>query len=164
MNWEHFYNCIIYNKKTQGKTYRGYTSKNLQWWNKHLNSFSLQDGPNTLRRTLRRFIERPLQPERERRDGGRSSLWYLHIGGRKCSAVRHLLSVVRLGPQSHAGARARGGTRVEQSESPGGDQGHGRDPGELHERQQIRTNERTLRMVSYLYGPPRTNPSLRVVS
>ena len=51
--------------------------------------------------TLRRFIERSPQPERERRAGGRSSRGYLHVEGRKCSAVRHLLLVVRLGPQSH---------------------------------------------------------------
>ena len=57
---------------------------------------------HTLRRTLRRFIERSPPPERERRAGGHSSRGYLHVEGRECSAVRHLLLVVRLGPQSHA--------------------------------------------------------------
>ena len=52
--------------------------------------------------TLRRFLERSPQPERERRAGGRSSRGYLHVEGRECSVVRHLLLVVRLGPQSHA--------------------------------------------------------------
>ena len=69
---------------------------------KHFNSFYLQDGPTHIRRTLRRFIERSPQPERERRAGGRSSRGYLHVEGRECSAVRNLLLVVRLGPQSHA--------------------------------------------------------------
>ena len=44
---------------------------------------------------------------------------------------------------------------MEQSETPGGDQGRGRDPRRRHERQQIRANERTHRMASSLYGPPR---------
>jgi len=69
---------------------------------KHLNSFYLQDGPTHIRRTLRRFIERSSQPERERRAGGRSSCGYLHVEGRVCSAVRHLPIVVQLGPRSHA--------------------------------------------------------------
>ena len=51
---------------------------------------------------LRRFIERSPQPERERRAGGRSSRGYLHVEGRECSTMRHLLLVVWLGPQSHA--------------------------------------------------------------
>ena len=38
----------------------------------------------------------------ERRAGGRSSLGYLHVGGKGCSAVRHLPIVVQLGPRSHA--------------------------------------------------------------
>ena len=58
-------------------------------------------------------------------------------------------------PSHTRGARARGGTRVEQSESPGGDQGRGRDPRRRHECQQIRANERTLRMASSHYEPPR---------
>ena len=38
----------------------------------------------------------------ERRAGGRSSLGYLNVGRRGCSAVRHLPIVVQLGPRSHA--------------------------------------------------------------
>ena len=57
---------------------------------------------HTLRRTLRRYIERSPQPERKRRAGGHSSRGYLHIEGRECATVRHLLLVVWLGPQSHA--------------------------------------------------------------
>ena len=46
--------------------------------------------------------------------------------------MRHLPQVVGLVPVARVGLVAHGGSRVEQSEPPGGDQGRGRDPPRLH--------------------------------
>ena len=84
-----------------------------------------------MKRKPRVFIG-PSQPWRETSWGSEFG-GYLIVGGKACSIVQHLPKVVSLVPVARVGLVARGGSRVEESEPPGGDQGRGRDPPRLHE-------------------------------
>ena len=115
----------------------GYASRqNLQGF-KHLHSFYLQDGSNTLRHTHTDILLKIPAAREGETSWGVAVRWAtctLKVGGDpQCGTCQWWSGSAH----SHTrGACAHGGTRVEQSESSGGDQGRGRDPRRLHKRQQ----------------------------